>query len=66
MGGVGGVWVLLGRSFGRQEIHVSETGSYADMGFTSPEKGSLKNTGSVSLRTEGVGDVQFMSPKAGG
>ena len=60
------MWVLSGRSFGRQEIHVSEIGSYADMGFMSPEKDSLKNTGSVCLRTEGVGHVQFMSPKVGG
>ena len=35
-------------------------------GFMSLEKGSWRSTGSVSLRTEGVGDPQFMSLKAGG
>lgn len=59
------MWVHGGKRFGRQEIVVSETGSYADMGLMSCAKGSLKDTGSVSLRTEGVGDVQFMSPTVG-
>lgn len=40
--------------------------SWQTWGFMSPEKGSLRSTGSVSLRTEGVGDPQFMSLKAGG
>lgn len=36
------------------------------MGFMSPEKGSLRNMGSVSPGADVFTDMQFMSPKAGG